>query len=77
VRLHVSSLHGFTRELSRSARWLQKLGVLSSKACSLGEIHHWLAEINQCKSIKRTELSSIPSVQSDSRTGGPYENQIL
>jgi hypothetical protein len=37
-----------------------------------------LAEINRCKSIKRTELFPIPGVQSSSRnSGGHYENQII
>jgi hypothetical protein len=34
------------------------------------EIHHCLAEINRCKSIKRTELFPIPSVQSSNRNLG-------
>jgi hypothetical protein len=42
------------------------------------EIHQRLAEINQCKSIKRTELSAIPWVESNSRNlGGIYEKQNL
>jgi len=32
----------------------------------LVEIHQLLAEINHCKSIKRTELSAIPGVESNS-----------
>jgi hypothetical protein len=40
------------------------------------EIHQPLAEINHCKSIKRTELSAIPWVESDSsNSGGIYEKQ--
>jgi hypothetical protein len=31
------------------------------------EIHQLLAEINHCKSIKRTELSAIPGVESNSQ----------
>jgi hypothetical protein len=41
-----------------------------SQAYLLGEIHHCLAEISQCKSIKRTELFPIPSVQSSNRNSG-------
>ena len=52
--------------------------VLSSKAYLLGEIHHCLAEINRCKSIKKTELSPFLSVQSSSRNSeGYYETQII
>ena len=36
------------------------------------EIHQPLAEINHCKSIKRTELSPIPGVQSSSRKCGDH-----
>jgi hypothetical protein len=36
------------------------------------EIHRPLAEINHCKSIKRTELSAIRRVESDSRNSGGY-----
>src|ERR1700722_5759699 len=48
----------------------------------LGEIHHRLAEINRGKSIKRTELSSIPGVQSNNRSSGDnmktkFSNTIL
>lgn len=52
--------------------------TLSSQTYSLGEIHHSLAEINRRKSIKRTELCAILSVQSSDRnSGGDYENQII
>jgi len=54
------------------------LGLLSSRTYSLGEIHHRLAEINRCKSIKRTELFPDPSVRPSSRnSGGPHENQTI
>ncbi len=44
----------------------------------LGEIHHYLAEINRCKLIKRTELFPIPGVESSNRSSGSiYENQII
>jgi hypothetical protein len=36
------------------------------------EIHQPLAEINHGKPIKRTELSAIPWVESDSRNSGGY-----
>jgi hypothetical protein len=36
----------------------------------LGEIHHCLAEINQSKSIKRTELFALSCVQADKRKCG-------
>jgi hypothetical protein len=52
--------------------------MLSPQAWFLGEIHHCLAEINRCKSIKRTELFPLTSVQSSGRnSGGYYENQII
>jgi len=36
------------------------------------EIHQPLAEMNHRKSIKRTELSAIPGVESDSSNSGGY-----
>jgi hypothetical protein len=56
---------------SRSYGKLEKLQfALPSQAYLLGEIHHCLAEINRYKSIKRTELSPIPSVQASNRKCG-------
>jgi hypothetical protein len=43
----------------------------------LAEIHHYVAEINQCKSIKRTELSPISGVRHSKRNLDHHENQII
>ena len=53
--------HGYTAVMVETSE---------SQAYLLGEIHHCLAEINRCKSIQRTELFPISSVQSSNRSSG-------
>jgi hypothetical protein len=49
---------------------IQPAPEIPAASVFLAEIHHCLAEINRCKSIKRTELFPIPSVQSNNRNSG-------